>query len=196
MKSTIRCIFISIIMHRNFMHLHQKLNFKSALEIFISASGHLRTALISPLGPTLNIKLPNNLFLLIPFLLLKGSKKRQFRNLAKKIFRGVMITGFFYTDALCFFSDETFSLYSYCSITVAKWARNTFQTSANFYAIKRHSRFLMSLLLHQSDHESGETKLSRHMCIDNNGFTWSISWGIILYPWHLVRKYNGRKNGS
>ena len=42
MKSIIRCIFISIIMHQNFMPFRQ---FKSALESFPSVNGHLRTVL-------------------------------------------------------------------------------------------------------------------------------------------------------
>ena len=45
MKSIIRCIFISIIMHPNFMHFRQKISFKSALEIFIPVNGHFRIAL-------------------------------------------------------------------------------------------------------------------------------------------------------
>ena len=45
MKSIIGCIFISIIMHPDFMHFRQKVNFKSALEIFTSVSGHWRTGL-------------------------------------------------------------------------------------------------------------------------------------------------------
>ena len=45
MKRTIRCIFISIIMHPNFMCFRQKISFKSALKIFTPVSGHLRTAL-------------------------------------------------------------------------------------------------------------------------------------------------------
>ena len=45
MKSTIRCIFISIVMHPNFMHFREKINFKSALEFFTPVSGHSRTVL-------------------------------------------------------------------------------------------------------------------------------------------------------
>ena len=45
MKSIINCIFISIIMHPNFMHFRQKISLKNALESFASVSGHLRTAL-------------------------------------------------------------------------------------------------------------------------------------------------------
>ena len=45
MKSIIRCIFISIIMHPNFIHFRQKISFKSALEIFSPVNGHSRTAL-------------------------------------------------------------------------------------------------------------------------------------------------------
>ena len=45
MKSTIRCILISIIMHPNFTCFHKKISFKSALEMFTPVSGHLRTAL-------------------------------------------------------------------------------------------------------------------------------------------------------
>ena len=45
MKSIIRCIFISLIMHPNFMHFRQKISFKNALEIFTPVSGQLRTAL-------------------------------------------------------------------------------------------------------------------------------------------------------
>ena len=47
MKSIIRYIFISIIIHPNFMHLHKNLNFKSALESFASVSGLLRNSLKS-----------------------------------------------------------------------------------------------------------------------------------------------------
>ena len=43
MKSTIRCSFISMIMHPDFMHFRQKISFKNALEIFSPVSGHLRT---------------------------------------------------------------------------------------------------------------------------------------------------------
>ena len=46
MKSIIRYIFISIIMHPNLMHFRRKISFKSALEIFIPVSEHSRTALI------------------------------------------------------------------------------------------------------------------------------------------------------
>ena len=35
-------------MYPNFMGFHQKISFKSALEIFNSASGHLKTALNNP----------------------------------------------------------------------------------------------------------------------------------------------------
>ena len=49
-KRIIRCIFISIIMHPNLMHFHQKINFKSVLEIFTPVSGHLRTALMYKVG--------------------------------------------------------------------------------------------------------------------------------------------------
>ena len=45
MKGIIRCIFISIIIHPNFIHFCQKISFKSALEIFTPVRGHLRTAL-------------------------------------------------------------------------------------------------------------------------------------------------------
>ena len=45
-KSTNRSIFISIIMHPNFMHFRKKNKlFKSALEILTPVSGHSRTAL-------------------------------------------------------------------------------------------------------------------------------------------------------
>ena len=47
MKKIIRHIFTSLITHPIFMHFHQKSSFKSALESFASASGHLRTALKS-----------------------------------------------------------------------------------------------------------------------------------------------------
>ena len=45
MKNIIWRIFISIIMHPNFMHLRHKINFKIVLESFVSVSGHLRTVL-------------------------------------------------------------------------------------------------------------------------------------------------------
>ena len=45
MKSIFRHIFISVIMHPNFMHFRQKISFKSVLEICTPVSGHLRTAL-------------------------------------------------------------------------------------------------------------------------------------------------------
>ena len=45
MKSIVRRIFISKIVHPNFMHFRQKISFKRALEIFIPVSGLLRTAL-------------------------------------------------------------------------------------------------------------------------------------------------------
>ena len=44
-ESIIRCIFVSIIMHSNFMHFRQKISFKNALQIFTLVTGHLRTAL-------------------------------------------------------------------------------------------------------------------------------------------------------
>ena len=44
-KNSIRRIFISIIMHPNFMQFRQKISFKTALEIFTPVSEHLRTAL-------------------------------------------------------------------------------------------------------------------------------------------------------
>ena len=44
-KSITKRIFISVIMHPNFMHFPQKTSFKSALESFASVDGHLRTAL-------------------------------------------------------------------------------------------------------------------------------------------------------
>ena len=44
MKNVIRPIFISIIMHLNFMHFCQIISFKSALESFTSVNGHLTTA--------------------------------------------------------------------------------------------------------------------------------------------------------
>ena len=44
MKSDIRCIFISIIMHPNFMQFRQKISFKS-VEVFAPVSEHLKTAL-------------------------------------------------------------------------------------------------------------------------------------------------------
>ena len=44
-KSTIRCIFMSIIIHRYFMHFYQKTTIKSALEIFTPICGHLKTIL-------------------------------------------------------------------------------------------------------------------------------------------------------
>ena len=45
MKRIIKFIFISIIMRPNFMHFRQKMNFKSAIDIFAPVNGHLRTAL-------------------------------------------------------------------------------------------------------------------------------------------------------
>ena len=45
MKSISRCIFVYIILHTNFMHFLQKVICNSALEIFTSVSGQLRTAL-------------------------------------------------------------------------------------------------------------------------------------------------------
>ena len=47
MKNIIRCIFISIIMHPNFVHFRQKISFKRALENFTPVSGHSKTALIT-----------------------------------------------------------------------------------------------------------------------------------------------------
>ena len=44
MKNIIRLIFISMIMHPNFMHFRQKISFKCALEIFTPVNGYLRTA--------------------------------------------------------------------------------------------------------------------------------------------------------
>ena len=43
MKNIIRRIFISKIMRPNFMHIRQKISFKSAFEKFASVSGHLRS---------------------------------------------------------------------------------------------------------------------------------------------------------
>ena len=45
MKNSIRRIFISIIMHPNFMYFYQKISFKSVLKIFTPVYGQLRTAL-------------------------------------------------------------------------------------------------------------------------------------------------------
>ena len=45
MKGIISCVFISIIMHPNFMHFRQKMSFKIALQIFNSVCVHLRTSL-------------------------------------------------------------------------------------------------------------------------------------------------------
>ena len=45
MRSTIRCIFISIIMHPNFLYFCQKVSFKSELEIFTPVSKHSKIAL-------------------------------------------------------------------------------------------------------------------------------------------------------
>ena len=43
MKSTIRCIFISVITHPNFIDFRRKISFKSALKIFTPVTGHLRS---------------------------------------------------------------------------------------------------------------------------------------------------------
>ena len=45
MKSIIRCSFISIIMHSNFMHFYPKIRFKSDLEIFTPSQWEFESAL-------------------------------------------------------------------------------------------------------------------------------------------------------
>ena len=55
-KNIIRCIFISIIMHTNFMLFRQKISFKSALECFASVSAYFRRAF----HKTCEKKLKNN----------------------------------------------------------------------------------------------------------------------------------------
>ena len=59
MKSTIKCIFISIIVHPNFMNFRQNISFKSAIEIFTAISGYLRTALKTKNLVFLSVKMLN-----------------------------------------------------------------------------------------------------------------------------------------